>query len=881
MRAKWSEATGFISKYDIITLTETKLDKAASPGSLAVPGFLMNRQDRTSHGGGIVTYIREDLRPEQMIELQAKFVSESLEVTITRIQVCKPDRALVVIGVYRPPSAKAAWFEAFNELVMTASALGQMIIMGDINANLLKSNEYPGNALQKSLLLARTTIPDIKPTRVNESCATCLDIIAMSTDLICTSYNIGSLAASDHFPVEATVALGRHSILRPILKRALNKVDVTDLMEKASKIELDTRDNQSPDQLLDQWQTSLNVILDDVAPLKPHPMRKNRVPWMTQEVKDLIAQRDGIARKLKETPVAERKPIKEELQQARRKAKSIIRASAKSYGLETLCEENRKGSWRFIRQMTFSAPKGDRNRMDINTLNEFFATTVQATDLQSDAQPPPGCDNSNSFQLRELEGQEVLNLLNSIKSDTATGCDDIPGFLLKKIAAAVAPNIATIFNRSILAGEFPTTWKKANVSAVWKGKGSRSEPSNYRPVSVLPVLGRLLEKAIATQLGQYCEDNSIVPVQQFGFRRRSSCETALLTATDAWMRSVDEGKLVGALLVDLSKAFDTVPHQKLINELSRAGCGLQALNWFTNYLTSREQRVAQRPDYAPWKRVTRGVPQGSCLSPLLFNVFVRDIPEKSNVDTTQFADDITHSEADHLPSSLVDKLTEAYNRTKEFCNSHELIINAAKTQFIVFKSAAKPLPPSYAINLDGFIIEPTQTVQLLGVTLDRHLTFGPFVDDTSKKCHGLLGALSRAAPFLPTELLRLAYIALVRSRLEYCSTLLVPIARTHLDKLDVIQRIAARIACHLPRRAHAAPILKQLRLESLESRREARVLKVIDSILRQDCHPAIASMFQRDTDGRLINDATARIKVGHKRFSMFGKEVYNKKFFPE
>ena len=122
---------------------------------------------------------------------------------------------------------------------------------------------------------------------------------------------------------------------------------------------------------------------------------------------------------------------------------------------------------------------------------------------------------------------------------------------------------------------------------------------------------------------------------------------------------------------------------------------------------------------------------------------------------------------------------------------------------------------------------------------------------------------------------------MIRSRLEYCSTLLVPIARTHLDKLDVIQRMAARIACHLPRRAHAAPILKQLRLESLESRREARVLKVIDSILRQDCHPAIASIFQRDTDGRLINDATARIKVGHKRFSMFGKEVYNKKFYPE
>ena len=193
MRAKWSEATELIPRYDITTLTETKLDEAASAGSIAVPGFQINRQDRTSHGGGVATYLREDLRPEPMLELQSKYVSESLEITITKIQVCKPERSIVVIGVYRPPSAKASWFEAFNELVTTASALGQIIIMGDLNADLIKPNEYPGSALLKSLALAKTTIQDIKPTRVTDSCATCLDIIAMSTDLNCTSYNTGEL----------------------------------------------------------------------------------------------------------------------------------------------------------------------------------------------------------------------------------------------------------------------------------------------------------------------------------------------------------------------------------------------------------------------------------------------------------------------------------------------------------------------------------------------------------------------------------------------------------------------------------------------------------------------------------------------------------------
>ena len=134
--------------------------------------------------------------------------------------------------------------------------------------------------------------------------------------------------------------------------------------------------------------------------------------------------------------------------------------------------------------------------------------------------------------------------------------------------------------------------------------------------------------------------------------------------------------------------------------------------------------MAQRPNFAPWRSVSRGVPQGSCLSPLLFNVFVRDIPGQCNVDTVQFADDVTHSEAHKSPAVLLDKLAEAFHRTKDFCNSLELVINAAKTQFIVFKSAAKPLQPSYAINIDGFNIEPAATFKLLGVTLDKHLTFG-------------------------------------------------------------------------------------------------------------------------------------------------------------
>ena len=145
-----------------------------------------------------------------------------------------------------------------------------------------------------------------------------------------------------------------------------------------------------------------------------------------------------------------------------------------------------------------------------------------------------------------------------MKTRTATGPDGLPASLVKTLAPAIAPNITTIMNRSMEQGRFPALWKQANVAAVWKGKGSKSEAGNYRPISILPVLARVFERIIARQLADHCGANDIIPDQQFGFRPRSNCELALIAATDEWMKQMNEGKIVGSLLIDLSKAFDTV-----------------------------------------------------------------------------------------------------------------------------------------------------------------------------------------------------------------------------------------------------------------------------------------------------------------------------------
>jgi len=184
--------------------------------------------------------------------------------------------------------------------------------------------------------------------------------------------------------------------------------------------------------------------------------------------------------------------------------------------------------------------------------------------------------------------------------------------------------------------------------------------------------------------------------------------------------------------------------------------------------------------------ISRGFPQGSVLSPLLFNIFARKLLKQCTSSTFQFADDTTLATANPSLSAVAESLTASFYVVKEFCDSHELKINPEKTQLIVFKKPGKSIRDDFQLTLDNCTIKPHKIVKLLGVPLDQHLTFRPHIDNITNKCQGLLGILARATPYLTKELLKLIYTALIRSHMEYCSLIFSSAAKTHLKKLDVI-----------------------------------------------------------------------------------------------
>ena len=216
----------------------------------------------------------------------------------------------------------------------------------------------------------------------------------------------------------------------------------------------------------------------------------------------------------------------------------------------------------------------------------------------------------------------VLKFLSTIDTSKATGTDNIGPRLLKLAAPYIADEITYICNNSFNNSHFPNNWKEAKVSPLYKN-GPHDDVNNYRPISILPVMSKILEKHIHDCLSDYLNEHNLLHKTQSGFRPRHSCETALTFMTDAWLNAIDNSKMVGVVLVDFKKAFDLVDHQILPSKLEFYGIKQETLMWFNTYLSQRQQQVSVKNSRLSFKPVTCGVPQGSILGPLLFFTFYK------------------------------------------------------------------------------------------------------------------------------------------------------------------------------------------------------------------------------------------------------------------
>ena len=483
---------------------------------------------------------------------------------------------------------------------------------------------------------------------------------------------------------------------------------------------------------------------------------------------------------------------------------------------------DRGGLWRVLRPIIGRKQQQcEIPRITPDALNNYYVTVGPSTA----ASVPVATDSVTTrltrvstcaFEVRQININMLYATLASMKPSSATGVDGISVCMLQKFFVSVGFVLLDVVNSSLATGAVPREWKHALVTPIPKGKIS-AEPYDTRPISILPAIMKLVERVVQKQLTDYLEDNSLISDAQHGYRKYHSTETALHVITDQALHAMDNGDICILVLLDLSKCFDVVPHEKLLEKLSVYGI---TTTWFRNYLSGHSQQVQVRyADGAVVLSSTKtndiGVYQGGALSCVMYMLFANDlslcVPE--NVTVVQYADDtqlmVTGKRCD--VQQLIGRMEDALSSVYQWFCHNGMKLNAKKTQMLVLGTPTmlRDLPP-VTLRLCGNVIPDSKVVKNLGISLDRHLSFETHIDHMSRKCTGILMALNHARHAIPKSALKGITEALVLSIVRYCVSVYGACTETQLHRVQKIVNFCARVVSGKRRRDHVSGTVTQL-----------------------------------------------------------------------
>ena len=349
---------------------------------------------------------------------------------------------------------------------------------------------------------------------------------------------------------------------------------------------------------------------------------------------------------------------------------------------------------------------------------------------------------------------------------------------------------------SFSLGVYPDEWKHAKITPLHK-KGDRNLCANYRPISILNAASKVIERIAHKQLHDYVIKYGLLNKVQFGFRPGHSTGAALGCMVDDWSHSIDIGRVIAAIFVDLKRAFDTVDPSVMSLKLRRKGVSDLALKWFHSYLTNRNQQVDVRGTTSNNEQLSHGVPQGSILGPLLFLIYIDDIVDViKNGDIVMYADDTTLYVSGTSLHDVQNKLQEDVNALKHWIEDNRLHLNAEKTKLMVIGSRQRLRicnNESIHIEYDGKVIERCFTIKCLGVIIDENILWHDHVKSVCKKVFAGLAVLRRVRPFVDDNILNLLYMCLVQSQMDYCCEIWGNRFNSHIELITKLQKRAARL----------------------------------------------------------------------------------------
>ena len=801
---KVDEVATFVKTFNfsVFIVNESWLDESISDNDIQIPGYDVIRRDRNRQGGGVCIYIMSNLKYS---------ILQGYGIDIESAWICIDiySKKIVVGTVYRPPSANKFYDDSIlNELEKLTAMNENVILLGDLNVDCLKNNVSQTNFIGCLEDIFSMTQLVNEPTRETPTSVSLIDVILSTKPELHGVTDVLRVAMSDHYCVQTTLNKQVNNNVKhnSLTFRNFKSFQIERFLED---VKLMVKNLNSEDNLLILWLNFKNGFLETSNKHAPFVTRrlKNRTNrWMSYDTIKLMYRRDHVKQKAVKFKCQTKW---NEYRKLRNQVTMQIRTEKNNYYLQQSkqCDNNPKNVWKFlnkvIKNKNMVPPPND---LLPDELNEYFSTIGEDTAKKyfersnEQSYPWKGPNfTTSSFTFREVDLDIVLKLLKNLGDTSSNDVLGFDGKLMFLSAAIIAPLITKMFNMSLKNGIVIDDWKVSNVTPVFKGGDDRYEKGNYRPISVISHIAKILEKIVQKQLVQYLIENELLCIDQSAYRKFHNTQTSLHKCNEDWIDNLCDNVFTAVCFLDIRKCFDTIDHEILIDKLKRYGIVNTEASWFRSYLKDRSQFVKCNGKMSNKCFVPIGVPQGSVLGPVLFSLFVNDInchvyPSAINLyadDTLLYSVGNSCNEASEKLQMSLDEICKWY-----YGNRLALNENKSKCMLITSKYRTRQGNDLLHVNMNDTNIEQVRAVKYLGVTIDENLTWNDHISVLCKNIGFKVSILARIRNMVTPEMLKIVYNSIIQPSIDYAITVWGHTSLENLNKVQRLQNKAARIICN-------------------------------------------------------------------------------------
>ena len=738
-----------------------------------------------------------------------------------------PDQITITL-LYRPPSAGPDSINGICELIDASP--GKNIFIGDfnlpsINWDTLQAAGRAADLVEKCSEKFYSQLVEF-PTHIKGNL---LDLVLTNIpDQVTEIVNVGRLGRSDHVMLLVKLEVAAQEAPTTQMVPNWHKADWDGLKRCVTEADMVTRmEGATAEQAWEIFKTSINTAVDEFVPKRPR-RTGNKPAWINRDIIRALRRKRRIWQKEKN-----RNPS-EEYKEAEWKVRNLIRNAKRSYErkLAKECNGNSRPFYAYLKRKTKSRTtvgplKNSRgqtvadNKEMAELLNGYFKS-VFSREPAMNPNEEPATMTETKLEDCNISKDKIKEKIRKLCPTSAPGPDGIGAGLLQELESQVVPAMEILFRKLLDEQVTPLDWKLANVSPIFK-KGAKSDPANYRPVSLTSVCCKIFESLIRDHIVKHLEENNLLADSQHGFVNSRSCATNLIEFFDAVSEAVDSGEGMDIIFLDFAKAFDKVPINRLLAKLKAHGVTGKVWSWIKSWLTGRRQRVVLNGAKSTWEEVLSGVPQGSVLGPILFTIFINDIDGAATMADIlrKFADDtklgkVIRSQED------VDALQEMLVSLEQWAAQWGMAFNVKKCK--VMHIGRNNLRSEYVMG--GQVLEETGEERDIGVTVSANLKPAAQCMKAAGTASVVLGQIARAFSYRDKNTFLRLYKQYVRPHLEFASQAWSPWLQKDIEVLEKVQQRAVRMIGGLSGATYEER-LAELGLQSLEARRcEADMMMV-------------------------------------------------------